>query len=217
MCKKEELYLKLELIGFRVTNNGKNIVKSEVDIEKTLVEALYHIDSDGRLLSLMLSWMKIHGAHVIADKFFKEYSDSKEYLGESPWFSAICAYMYSLKDHRFKKGVAKLKKAHFFGNRDQSSLIKLKGAVDFFKNIGVLVPNSALRLRDQDVLSVEELVKINHQYRNRYIFGANWRAEIITSIQNGAHNPNQVAKLLGIARSRVGIVFKEYMQVREFI
>lgn len=217
MSKNEELFSKLESIGFRVSHSGNYLASKEPDIEKILVEAFYQIDSEGRLLGLLFTWLKIHGSHLIADKFFKEYEDAKEYLGETPWFSAVCAYMYSLKDHRFKKGVTKLKKPHYFGDRDQSSLIKLKGAVEFLREIGVLVPNSALRIRDQDVLSVEELVKTNHQYRNRYIFGANWRSEIITSIQNGAHNPNQVAKLLGIARSRVGIVFKEYMQVKEFI
>ncbi len=217
MSKKEELFFKLESIGFRVSHSGDYSHSKEPDIEKILVEACYHVDTEGRLLGLLVTWMKVHGSHVIADKFFKEYEDAKEYLGESPWFAALCAYMYSLKDHRFKKGVKKLKKPHSFGNRDQTSLIKLKGAVDYFEEINIMVPTSALRIREQDVLSVNELVKINHQYRNRYIYGANWRSEIITSIQEGAQNPNQVAKLLGIARSRVGIVFKEYMQVKEFI
>lgn len=214
---KDELYFKLESIGFRVTNAAVKNRPEEIDIEKTLVESLYHIDTDGRLLSLILSWLTVHGSHLMADKFFKEYSDAKEFLGESPWFGAVCSYMFKLKDHRFKKGVKKLKSPHSFAFRDQSSLIKIKGSVDFLSDINILVPNSAIRIREEDVLTVEELVKANHQYRNRYIFGANWRAEIFTSIQNGAHNPNQVAKLLGIARSRVGIVFKEYMQVRDFI
>lgn len=213
----EELYSKLSLIGFRVTHSGDDSTLPLPDIEKTLVEACYQVDNDGRLLGLLITWMKVHGSHVIADKFFKEYEDAIEYLGESPWFSALCAYRYSLKDHRFKKGISKLKKPHSLGNRDQSSLIKIKGAVPFLLEIGILVPSSALRIREQDVVSVEELVKLNHQYRNRYIFGANWRSEIITSIQNGAHTPGQIAALLGIARSRVSIVFKEYMQVKEFI
>jgi hypothetical protein len=217
LFNKEELFFKLEFIGFRVSYSEKYRSINKPDIEKTLVEACYNVDTEGRLLGLLITWMKIHGSHVIADKFFKEYEDAKEYLGETPWFPAMCAYMYSLKDHRYKKGVVKLKNPHSFGGRDQSSLIKIKGAVDFLEEIGILVPISAIRIRDQDVLSVEELVKVNHQYRNRYIYGANWRSEIVTSIQNGAQNPNQIAKILGIARSRVGIVFKEYMQVKEFV
>ena len=60
---------------------------------------------------------------------------------------------------------------------------------------------------------MDELVSKNMQYRNRLIFGANWRSEIITAIMNGAKNANQVAKKLGINRTRVGIVFKEYQTI----
>jgi len=214
---KDELYFKLGAIGFRVTSAIRKNNLKEIDIEKTLIESLYHIDTDGRLLGLLLSWLGVHGPHVIADKFFNEYSNAKEYLGESPWFSGICSYMFKLKDHRFKKGIKKLKSPHSFALRDQSTLIKIKGAVDFLLDVNIQVPNSAIRIREQDVFTVEQLVKANHQYRNRCIFGANWRAEIVTTIQKGASNPNQVAKLLGIARSRVGVVFKEYMLVRDFI
>jgi hypothetical protein len=219
LFNKDELYSKLEKIGFRVTATGNKRLssKEDLDIEKIFIEALYQIDSDGRLLGLLFSWLSVHGSHLIADKFFKEYEDAKKFLGESPWFNAVCSFMMSQKDHRFKKGALKLKKSHSFGNRDQDTLIKLKGSVDFLADVGIQVPISALRIREQDVFSIEELVKSNLQYRNRYVFGANWRAEIITSIQNGAHNANQVAKHLGIAPSRVGIVFKEYMQVRDLI
>jgi hypothetical protein len=212
-----ELFRDLEEIGFRVTHSYVGKLTEEPDIEKTLVKALYHIDSEGRLLGLIITWLKLHGAHLIADKFFKEYEAAKEYLGETPWFSGVCSYMYSQKDHRFKKGAVKLKKPHHLGNRDQSSLIKLKGSIDFLEDVGIFVAESSLRIRESDIFSVDELVKANRQYRNRYIFGANWRAEIITSIQNGAQNPNQVSKLLGIARSRVGIVFKEYSLIKKYI
>lgn len=217
MSNIDEIFRDLDAIGFRVTYSGIPKLSEAPDIEKTLVKALYHIDDEGRLLSLIITWLKIHGTHLIADKLFKEYDAAKEYLGETPWFSGICSYMYSQKDHRFKKGVKKLKKPHHLGNRDQSILIKLKGAVDFLDEVGILASESSLRIRESDVLSVDELVKGNRQYRNRYIFGANWRAEIITSIQNGAQNPSQVSKLLGIARSRVGIVFKEYSLVKKYI
>lgn len=213
----DELFSELEAIGFRVTHGQHYSQDVAPDIERVIIKALYHIDTEGRLLGLLFTWLDVHGAHLIADKIFKEYEEAKKYLGETPWFSALCAYLYSKKDHRFKRGVKKLKKVHSLGNRDQTTLIKLKGSVKFLEEIGILVPTSAFRIREQDVMSVDELVKLSKQYRNRYIFGVNWRAEIITLIQNGAKNPNQISKLLGIARSRVGIVFKEYMLVKDFI
>jgi len=213
----DDLYIELESIGFRVVNSKKSKNKSNLDIEKIIIKSIYFIDEDSRMLSLLFSWLKIHGTHLIADKLFKEYNEAKKYLGDSPWFNAICAFMYNEKDIRFKKGVKKLKKNYSLGNRDQSSLIKIKGSVDYLEEIGILVPLSAIRIREQDVLSISELVMLNSQYRNRYIYGANWRAEIITRIQMGAENPNQISKILGIARSRVGIVFKEYMLVKDLI
>ncbi len=216
MDKLDELYSNLDQIGFRVTHGPVRKIVTP-DIERTLIQACYYIDDDGRLLGLILSWLKIHGSHVIADKFLKEYEQAKKYLGETPWVSGLCAYMESLKDHRFKKGIKGLKVHHHLGNTDQSTLVSIKGSEKVFENVGIIVPQSAIRIRAKDIVNPEDLIKSNLQYRNRYAFGANWRAEIITSIQNGANSPAQVARMLGIAKSRVGIVFKEYMQVREFI
>ena len=216
MNNQKNLYAKLDFIGLRVSHNER-LSKGEVpDIEHTLIEACYEVDRDGRLLGLLFSWMMIHGDHLIADKFFKEYKNAKKYLGESPWFYALCAFRHHQKDHRFKKGLVKLKAPHYFGGPNQSSLIKLKGSVDYLQKLNIFVAPSSLRIRESDVLSQEELVKTNEQYRNRYIWGANWRAEIIGLIRKGAKTPGEIAKTLGLARSRVGIVFKEYMMVKRF-
>lgn len=217
MKNSNELYSNLSAIGIRVDFDYKDRSKVVPDIEQTLIRACYEIDNDGRMLGLLFSWLKVHGHHLTADKFFKEYSIAKKYLGESPWFHAICAYRYHLKDHRFKKGVLKLKIAHHFGNRDQTSLIKLKGAVNYLEAINVFVPSSALRIRESDVLTPEELIERNLQYRNRYIWGANWRAEIITLIFSGVKTSGEIAKRLGLAKSRVSIVYKECMAVRKFL
>lgn len=213
--KLNALYSNLAEIGFRVTYGPVVVERKEtVDIERTLILACYHIDEDGRLLGLLMSWLKIHGAHVFLDKFLREYEQAKKDLGESPWVSGLCAYMDSIKYPRFKKGIHKRRVPHHIGNTDQSSLVALKGSEECFESVGIIVPRSLIRIREKDILSSEELIARNRQYRNRYAFGANWRAEIITAIQDGAETPAQVAKLLGIAKSRVGVVFKEFMQVR---
>lgn len=213
MDNVNDIYKRLSLIGFRVTFKGDRN-QDFVDIEKTIISSLYYIDKEGRLLGLIFSWLSIHGEHIIADKFFKEYDKAKEYLGDTPWFSGVCSFMYHNKDHRFKKGVQLLSIPHHFRNKDQGILIKIKGSVDFLEVVGILVASSSFRLRDQDIFSVDELINSNKQYKNRFLFGANWRAEIITAIQNGLENPNQIARRLGIQRSRVSIVFNEYMKVK---
>lgn len=209
------LYNDLYKIGFRVSTESTSVATTTPDIERTLIKALYEVDNDGRLLSLILSWLSVHKSHVVADKFFKEYQQSCKFLGETPWFVGICAFItVCLKDHRFQKGVRKLDKPHHYGNRDQNSLIKLKGSVDFLEMFNIHMATSSLRIRVSDVLTCEELIKSNLQYRNRFIYGANWRAEIITAIQSGSDSPGKVAKSLGLARSRVGAVFKEYALVK---
>lgn len=215
MNKLDALYSDLAEIGFRVTHGPVQKYEGVADIERTLIQACYCIDEDGRLLGLLLSWLKVHGSHVFPDKFLREYEQAKKYLGETPWVGGLCAYMDSIKDHRFKKGIHKSRVIHHLGNTDQSSLVALKGSEDCFESVNIIVPRSSIRIRERDILTPEELITLNRQYRNRYAFGANWRAEIITAIQDGAKTPAQVAKLLGIAKSRVGIVFKEFMQVRD--
>jgi hypothetical protein len=213
------IYEEMSYIGFRVnfTKYKKENSSITPDIERTLVKILYRIDFDGRLLGLLFSWVEVHGSHIVADKLFKEYQLAKKINGESPWFVALCAYLENKKDHRFKKGIKKLRPIHHFGNRDQTNLVKLKGSVKVFEDVGIFVPQSAFRIREKDVMSTNELIKNNHQYKNRFIYGANWRSEIITTIQKGAINPNQVSKMLGIARSRVGVVFYEYMMIKNII
>jgi hypothetical protein len=211
MNNREELYNKLATIGFRVNTTKK--LKKIIDIEELLVVAIYEVDNDSRMIGLVFSWLKIHHKHIFADKFFRSYDNAKKYLGHSPWFHAVCAYLMHLKDNRFKKGLIKQKTPKYVGDRDQNIAIKRKGAIEYLQKVNILIPNGNLRIRDEDVLTVDELVSKNMQYRNRLIFGANWRSEIITAIMNGAKNANQVAKKLGINRTRVGIVFKEYQTI----
>lgn len=215
MNKLDILYNKLHAIGLRVNSIEK--INDQYDIEESIVESLYFIDQDGRLLGLIFSWLKVHGNYLNADKLLREYERGIKYRGETPWFSAVCAFMVLNKDYRFKKGIIKISPKHYLGNSDDESLVKIKGSVSFLEEIGIIISQSSLRIRIDDVQSIEELIKKNRQYRNRHIFGPNWRADIITVIQNGAKNANQVAKELGINRSRVGVVFKEYFLVEKYL
>ena len=87
-----DLYFRLQKIGFRVNSTQKKS-KEYVDIEKTIVDALYEVDNDSRLLSLVLSWVEIHGPHLVADKLIKYYQQGIEYRGDYPWVIALAARM----------------------------------------------------------------------------------------------------------------------------
>lgn len=216
--KDEELdllYSELITIGFRVTSIKKK--EGLADIEETLVKALYQVDHDSRMLGLIFSWLKVHHKHVIADKFVRTYNEAKKYLGDCPWFYASCAFVNDLKDFRFKKGLIGLGTSKFVGDRDQSAMIGMRGAIGFLEELNIMVPKGNIRIRIQDVLTTEELVKLNTQYRNRLIFGSNWRSEIITSVMKAPRNANQIAKELGIGRARVAIVLSEYAAIKNHL
>ncbi len=204
----DNLYGKLSKIGFRVNFDQK--IDDFVDIEKTILNALYEVDSDSRLLGLIFSWMQVHGDHFIADKFFKLYFETKEHLGECPWVSALSAHLLHLKNHKFKKGIKKFKDEVWVGGRKSKTALKMDGGIYYLKELNIMIPKKHLRIRENDIFSVKELIKTNEQYKSRFIYGANWRSEIILTIKRGFKNPYQVAKELGIGYSRVWTVFNEY-------
>lgn len=204
-----DLYFRLQKIGFRVNSTQKKS-KEYVDIERTIVDALYEVDNDSRLLSLVFSWVEIHGLHLVADKFIKYYQLGVEYRGECPWVIALAARMMDMKDHRFKKLLIPFKNEVWIGGVPQKTALKMDGAVDYLISLNIKIPKGHLRIRLEDILSKEQLIKLNPQYANRFRYGANWRSEIITVIERGFDTPYRIAKELNISPSRVTLVFNEY-------
>jgi hypothetical protein len=59
-------------------------------------------------------------------------------------------------------------------------------------------------------MTAEDLIKSNLQYKNRFIYGANWRADIITAIQFGYDNPSKIKDLIGCSYEPANRIFKQY-------
>lgn len=202
----DELYPHLFSIGIRVNSPIKVLAQS--DIEETLVDSLYFIDRDSRLLGLILSWMKVHHLKINADKFFRTYEKKEE---RNPWFSGVCSYLLrELKDHRFKKGVSKNRKTHDWMNRDQSSLIKMKGPCAFLESEKISIASTSVRIRESDIFEPKELCGVHNQYRNRCLYGANWRSDIITFYQINPTTIYKISKDMGIRWNVVNSVISDY-------
>lgn len=202
---------KLYSIGIQIAGDFENRPKFYIDIEQTLIEACYEIDKDGRLLSLVMGWVKIHGNYIIAEKLIKNYKLIAKEKGETPWFNALLAFASLECSHKFSKWVKKEKKKVFWQSKEiTENLIALKGAVPFWESINIYVALSSFRIRERDVLSPKELIKFNYQYRNRYIYGPSWRADIITMIERGINTPTAIAKTLGCSYEPANRVFREY-------
>ncbi|MGB0454707.1 MAG: hypothetical protein ACPGJV_13445 [Bacteriovoracaceae bacterium] len=209
------LYSKLSAIGLLVSS--KRIKKEFNDIEEVLLDALYEVDNDSRMLSLIFSWANIHGDYIIADKFFKAHKKRVKRNGECPWVYALCAYLVHSKNHKFKNGLIKQKKEIWVGDRVSESSRKLQGTIDYLEALNIIVPKKFLRIRESDCLSREVLIKQNTQYRYRFIYGVNWRSEIIYAIHRGLDNPNKISKELGLSYSNVWSVFNDFKLVERFV
>ena len=83
-------------------------------------------------------------------------------------------------------------------------------AVGFYTN-GFLIPKNSIRVRETDVAPKKKLIQENLQYKNRYVYGANWRADIITAIQLlEFENPYQITKAIGCSYPSAHRVFNDY-------
>lgn len=206
---------KLKKIGFGITTNDDELKKIKscfVDLEQTIIDTLLAIESDPRLISLLFSWIKVHGNYVIVEKLKKislPYSPAK--YPQIRWLSGIAAFAYEHCSTRWKKLIVKYQGPFYLYSPEiTASAIQLKGKVEWLDKLGFILPSQSLRIREEDVLTPKELIKINHQYKNRYLYGASWRADIITAIELGLKNPTKISHLLSCSYEPAHRVFYEY-------
>lgn len=197
---------KLSYIGVQISLDKKAISTDWIDIEHTLYLASLEVPSDSRLFSLLASWISVHGDYVIIEKLMK-FQKKKN----SPWLAALAVCAVNLGFHQWKRLVKKQKGTLALVDVELAkSSILMKGAEPNFNKFGFIVPIGALRIRSMDVLSTENLIKKNRQFRNRLLYGACWRADIITAIEKEIKNPYQIAKTLGCSYEPALRISKEF-------
>lgn len=208
----KQLDCKLVKIGIQIARLDFDSNLDEwIDIEKTLYEASLEITDDSRLLSLLSSWVLIHGDRVIIEKLMKLQKNRN-----SPWLVAIAIVACSHGFHNWKRLLKKQKQEMFMVDRQLAlSSIKLKGEEFGMKKYNFLVPKGAIRIRERDVLTVTELAKVNLQYRNRLIYGASIRSDIITAIEFGFKTPYAIAKAVGCSYEPAHRIYNEYKLFQE--
>ncbi len=202
-------------IGMRLSVPDSGVAKNEnVDIEDTLIRAIVRFPEDHRLASLVFSWIKVHGSYVIVEKLRKTVErryPKKDYPGIQ-WVSAVAAFAADSCSHKWRK-LAKRSRVpvYLFPQDVTESAVGLKGSIPWLKKQNFVVPSSSLRSRADDVLSPAKLIETNTQYKNRYLFGPSWRADIITAIQQGMKTPAEIAREIGCSYEPAYRVFHEYM------
>ncbi len=207
---------RLQAIGFRLAQTASRSLPAgsfEADIERTLLDALVELPSDRRLASLLFTWVKVHGAHVIVEKL-RKLAGPTRLDPDSPgiWLSALAAFALENGDRKWSKLLVKPPRPILLYPAELTqSAIALKGAIPWLEAAGFLLPAGSLRIREDDVLPPAELIRRNRQFRNRYLYGASWRADIITAIQEGYTRPAAIARHIGCSYEPAHRIFKEYI------
>lgn len=186
----------------------------EIDIEESIVHAVVEFVVDGasqRYLGPLLAWVQEHGSAVIVEKLvrlLRERAQKKEDVA----FAALLAHAAVREGHKrwsalfsFSPGPPRL-----VGASDIApSLLKLRGREEWASEAGFLVPLGSLKIEKKWSLSREALARLNRQYRNRLIYGAQWRADIISAIERGAKTPSEASRISGASYEPCHRVFSE--------
>jgi hypothetical protein len=190
---------RLRAIGFRIASGSEQSPPADVDIERTLLEAVKEVPRDGRLASLLLSWVKVHGEFVVVEKLKKLAGRlEKAERGLTTWLAALAAFAVEEGDARWKVLMRRAGEAVYLFPKDVTdSAVRMKGSVDWLAKINFIVPKESLRIREQDVLAPQELIRISRQYRNRYLYGPSWRADIASAMERGLRTPAAIARDVG--------------------
>lgn len=206
---------RLEAIGFRLAHtvsSSRAPDTLDVDIERTLLDALVELPSDRRLASLLFTWVKVHGAHVIVEKL-RKLAGPARFDPDSPtiWLSALAAFAIENGSRKWSKLFVKPPRPILLYPAELTqSAIAMKGAISWLESAGFLLPAGSLRIREADVLPAAELVRRNRQFRNRYLYGASWRADIITAVQEGYSRPAAIVRHVGCSYEPAYRISKEY-------
>lgn len=199
---------KMRFIGIGITGGeGRAIKKTDwIDIEHTIYEASLIVPETSRIFLVLCSWVKVHGEYVIVEKLMKLQKKEK-----SPWLIALAIFAESVGHHKWSRLIEKIDGEYALSNVKVAQVgIDYHGEMDIFKNTPFKFDKKSLRVRESDVQDQQWLLKWNKQYRNRLIYGANWRSDIILAIDSGFQTPYKISKVIGCSYHPAHRIFKEY-------
>ncbi len=188
----------LDFLGLRLSARPQEsrVSDDHLDLERVLFKVCLHLQEDrfdGRLVSALASWMKVHGDRVHVDRLRNMRLDHcNKCHRDVLWLRFLAYYNCSLGRHNWKKLTQAVAGANaevlYLGDDPEASkaLLDRWGLEPFLPTNGKLkVHRGALRIRESDVLDQQALMVRNVQYRNRFRFGANARCDVVTHMESG--------------------------------
>lgn len=204
MTKNLSLDEKLAAIGIMVaTTSLKKQEIANVDIEATLAEAFVAMadEENLRIISPVFTWIEEHGSSVIIEKLIKVIGGPKEEQRKISLAGLVAKFALHNGHKRWLTVTKKFtnpSSPRTIGPKAMTeSLIALRGEEEWAKGSGFRVAKGVISTNKKWILSRKDLAKLHHQYRNRLIYGAQWRADIITAYEQGAKNPTEASRMSG--------------------
>jgi hypothetical protein len=201
-------------IGFRLAGAYDGHYDSvRTDIEAALLHVIRDFTKDYRIAAILLAWIKVHGNYVIVEKLMKLKNKSERDAGESfLWLTLVAAWAVECGCHKWRKLIKnETGPVYLYDPEISESAISRKGLIPWLEPLGYRVPQNSFRIRESDVLTREELIDWNPQYRNRYLYGPSWRADIITAVQQGITIPAEISRTIGCSYEPAYRISHEYL------
>jgi hypothetical protein len=171
-----------------------------VDIEETLAEAietLPHSKERGRILKVLCSWIIENGNQVILEKLAKILEKKAANAADVSYGALLGAFAVEHKLHKW----AILKKFKpdsviEIGDRQKPNA----DLEEWAREVNFSMRKGSIQTDAKYTLSRPQIAKIHRQYRNRLIYGAQYRSDIVTATQIGITEVKDVVKIVGVSR-----------------
>ncbi len=203
-----------KVLGLKVSalDHGPSLRGSGDDLEETLVEVCDLALSEPALPNLLATWVVVHGQRVRTEKLNALAKAYRKKHGRKLFWLCVLAHFAVSKGH--KKWALVAKSLNSEASMEQPAAAKafaeVVGTASFLQGTGLYVTEKSLRVRDEDVDSVEALAQKSLQYRLRILYGSEVRADVRYAMMEGASSAKEVSKRVFCGRSTAEILFKDF-------
>lgn len=190
-----------------VLTNGK--IDAYEDPEKLIQDTLLHIESDGRLLEFIVSWISKYG-HLIITKKLKFSSAKSRRL-----FSAIIQASQTTEPKLIKLIQKPTQKEPEFLFSNAVLLLKEIAKKDpdpVFLKQGLIIKRHTL-LRPNIIILPKGLFQINHVLKNRALYGCTLRSDVALRLPTiGSISVRKLANIINVSPQTLHPIIKVYVQ-----
>ncbi|RYZ90219.1 MAG: hypothetical protein EOP04_04605 [Proteobacteria bacterium] len=206
---------RLKLIGCSLSEPiPENPTEHLIDIEKTFLDVLTSfpfMQDHSRMMTVLLSWVEVHGWCLNSAKMLKMLQSPEYKNAETSYLALTAAFATGCK---LKNWIPLLKQLEPSALREFPALtdnnaIQYRGKEQWAEKFDFQIAKGSLATNPKWVMSRKELAQVNTQYKNRLLYGADWRADVVTAIQMGATRPSTIVKWIGISYEPAHRIFED--------